>query len=157
MNKIPVHNPSMMPMYVGSTMILPGETRHFDEQDVPHHLRPQKEEQAAAPVIDDPFAELLKGTVKDVVVALAGMTTADIEQLGELEQQGQQRKGILSAIAELLMNRAANADLLTKAAAFTDEELAAELEAVGADTGANPDYIAALEAEAAKRNPGAAE
>lgn len=155
--RIWVHNPHKTNLHVGSDIVPPGETKDFPESRVPKHLRPaeQKEEQPAAPVAD-PLAELLKGTVKDVTAELPGMSTADIERLGELEQLGQQRKGILGAIAGLLLTRAANADMLAKVAALTDEDLAAALEASAAGGDVDPDYVAALEAEAAKRNPGAA-
>lgn len=158
MKKIPVHNKTAMPIYVGAAMVLPGETRHFDEHEVPRHLRPKEDAPAkeqAAPA--DPLAEMLKGTVKEVVAALAGMPLSDIEKLGDLEQAGQERKGVLSAIADIQLNHAANADMLAKVAAFSDEELAAALEDAKTDINVDPDYLAALEAEAAKRNSGAAE
>ncbi|HLP97483.1 MAG TPA: hypothetical protein VK149_03460 [Sideroxyarcus sp.] len=156
MNKIPVHNKTAMPMYVGATMILPGETRHFDEHEVPHHLRQKQEEEQSAPALNNPLADLLKGSVAEVVAALAGMNAADIERVGDLEQQGKARKGILSAIAEKLLNHAADerAQLI---AAMSDEALAAALTEAGTDINVNPEYLAALEAEAAKRNPGATE
>lgn len=156
--RIPVTNNTNMPLYVGSNIVPPGETRDFPESQVPHHLRPQKDEPAkeqAAPA--DPLAELLKGTVKEVTAGLDGLLTEDLETLGELEQLGQARKGVLSAIGELLLGRAAQADMMAKVAAFTDEELAAALEDAKTDIHVDPDYLAALEAEAAKRNPSKAE
>lgn len=104
--KIPVSNNTAMPIYVGAAMIPPGETRHFDEQDVPHHLRPAPVEAAPVAAPADPLAELLKGNVAAVVAALADLPDADVERLGELEQAGQARKGVLSAVAEELLVRA---------------------------------------------------
>lgn len=156
MNKIPVTNKGTSPMSVGTSVVLPGETRHFDVQDVPHHLRPKAAEAAPVAAPADPLGELLKGNVASVVAALADLPLADVEKLGELEQAGQHRKTLLAAIAEELLNRAANADMLAKVAALGDEALSAELEAVLSDVAADPDYLLALEAEAAKRNPGAA-
>jgi len=104
--KIPVTNDTAMPIYVGAAMIPPGETRHFEEDDVPHHLRPQVAEIKTEDTPLDPLAELLKGTVPSVVLALPDMSIADIERLGDLEQQGQGRKGILSAIAEIMLAKA---------------------------------------------------
>lgn len=160
--KIPVHNKTKMPIYVGAAMVLPGETRHFEEQDVPPNLRPAPVEDAPVEVPADqlaefPLIELLLGNVKEVTAALAGMTTADVEKLGELEQAGHARKGVLSAVGEMLLNRAAQADMLAKVAAFNDEELAAALEDAKTDINVDADYLAALEAEAAKRNPGSVE
>jgi len=105
--KIPVSNNTAMSIYVGAAMIPPGETRHFDEEMVPHHLRPAAEEAAAEPEVE-PFAALLGHGVKDIAAALPTMETAEIEKLGELEQQGQARKTLLSAIAEELLTRAGN-------------------------------------------------
>ncbi len=157
--RIPVTNNTKMNMHVGSNIVPPGETRDFPESQVPHHFRPvEKAEEAPAPAPQtDPLAELLNGTVKAVTAALPAMADADIERLGELEQAGQARKGVLGSIADVLLNRAAQAGMLERVAAFNDKDLAEELDAVLSDTGADPDYIAALEAEAAKRNPGAAE
>lgn len=103
--KIPVSNNTAMPIYVGAAMIPAGETRHFEEQDVPHHLRPVQE---AAPVDEpvDPLVTLLESNVGDVVAALPELSRADVERLGELEQAGQARKGVLSGIAENLLARA---------------------------------------------------
>lgn len=155
--KIPVRNNSAMPIYVGAAMVPPGETRHFDKQDVPHHLRPVEQVEAVVEAPADPLAELLKGNVKEVVAALAGLSIADIERLGDLEQQGHARKGVLNAIADIQLNHAAQADTMAKVAALDDEALAAALAEAGTDINADPDYVAALEAEAVKRNPGAVE
>ena len=151
--KIPVKNNTAMTIYVGATAILPGETRHFEEDEVPHHLRPAQPEEEAPAAKNDPLAELLKGGVKDVVAALNGMLLTDIERLGVLEQQGQARKGILGVIADIQLKAGAQADTLAKVAALSDEELAVALEDAKTDINVDPDYLAALEAEAAKRNP----
>jgi hypothetical protein len=156
--RISVSNNTKMNLYVGSNIVPPGETRDFPESQVPHHLRPQEESPAKEPAAPaDPLAELLKGTVKEVVAVLKGMPLADIEKLGELEQAGQARKGVLSAIADIQLTHAAQAEMMARVAAFGDEELAAALEAAATDINVDPIYLAALEAEAAKRNPGATE
>ncbi|MFA6971646.1 MAG: hypothetical protein WC208_09635 [Gallionella sp.] len=103
---IPVTNNGNTHLAVGSFLIPPGETRHFDENEVPHHLRPAAVEVKKVEAPADPLAELLKGNVASVVAALDGMLLIDIERLGDLEQQGQARKGVLSAIAEILLVRA---------------------------------------------------
>ena len=51
-NKVSVPNNTAMPIYVGSIMIPAGETRVFNEDEVPAHLRPPAE----APVIETPPA-----------------------------------------------------------------------------------------------------
>lgn len=104
--KIPVHNNTKMPMYVAGLMIPAGETRHFEENQVPSHLRP-------APVADavdapaDPLVELLDHKVADVAAALAELSDADLETLGSMEQAAENpRKGVLHAIAEETLRRA---------------------------------------------------
>ena len=108
--KIPVSNSTAMPIYVGAAMIPPGETRHFDEQDVPPHLRPAQEVAAEPEAPADPLAELLKGNVASVVAALPGLSVSDVERLGDMEQADLGRKGVLGAIAEQLMIRAENTE-----------------------------------------------
>jgi len=104
--RIAVENKTKMPLYVGSNIVPPGEIRDFPESQVPHHLRPAPVAEAAPQAPADPLAELLKGNVASVVAALPDLTDADVERLGELEQQGQARKGVLSAVAEELLVRA---------------------------------------------------
>lgn len=110
--RIPVTNNTAMPMYVGSNMVPPGETRDFPESQVPAHLRP-----AAEPVAEDlkpsedPVAALAAGTVKDAVEQIPGLSLADLERLGELEQLGKARASLLSAISDALLSRAQDAHL----------------------------------------------
>lgn len=148
--KIPVTNNGKNHMPVGSYLVPPGETRHIEEAEVPHHLRPKKEE-AKEKLPDDPLALLLEGNVQTVVAGLPELTIEQLEKLGDMEQTGQKRKGVLSALAETLLNRAANKDLLDKVELMSDEELADELEAAGVDIAVSPEYLAALDAESARR------
>jgi hypothetical protein len=104
--KIPVENKTKMPIYVGSYMIAPGETRHFDEEDVPEHLRPAADAPVEVAAPTDPLAELLDGNVATVIAALTDLSLEDIERIGDLEQAGLARKGVLSAVAEELLARA---------------------------------------------------
>ncbi|MBZ0104652.1 MAG: hypothetical protein K8H84_03385 [Sulfuricella denitrificans] len=155
MEKIAIENTTKMPIYVAGQMIPAGEIRHFNEDQVPAEYRPAKEEEPKAEMqVADPLTDILKGNVKDVVAALNGMLFADIDRLGDLEQQGQARKGILSAIAEIQLSQAANADLLAKVDELSDEALADALVEAGTDVNIDPDYVAALEVEFAKRKAG---
>lgn len=106
--KIPVANNTAMPMYVAGCMIPPGETRHFDADQVPPEFRPvaAAATPAAAPA-GDPVAELSRGTVAAITAALPGLSLADLELLGDLEHaKGEKaRKGVLSAVAEETLKR----------------------------------------------------
>lgn len=110
--KIPVTNNTEMPIYVGSSMVPPGETRHFDEQDVPHHLRPVAD---AAVTPDEQQADLIvdlaAGTVKAAIEQIPALSLADLERLGELEQTGQARVTLLSALSDELLKRTQDAHL----------------------------------------------
>ena len=151
--KIPVTNHGKTHLAVGSTLIPPGETRHFEEQDVPHYLRPNAPAEKPADPPVDPLAEILNGNVASVVAALNGMLFTDIERLGELEQQGQARKGVLGPIADRLLQRASMAETINRIPELSDEALADVLLAISTDINADTAYVAALEAEYFKRHP----
>lgn len=122
MNDVPVSNTGKMMMYVGGHMIPPGETRLLPAHHVPEHLWPVPSP-VVAPEAPDPLTDLLTGNVKSVVEALPGL---DVEQLMELEAlealREAPRKGVLEAVAEALLERAA-------------DEASAKLAAGGGDGG----------------------
>ena len=109
MKKIPYFNDADHVVFMGGVMVPPGETRLVDEALI-----------VAAPAADndvgndvgeaDKLKELLKGKQDDVLKALPGLSLAEVEALGELEQVGQARKGILGAVAERLLESAAGSE-----------------------------------------------
>lgn len=122
--KIPVHNPTKMPIYVGATMIVPGETRHFDEQDVPTHLKPKpaeaEDEPEQAPL--SLMAQLRVRGVKDCIEAFPALADDDLAELESLENaEAAPRKTLIAAIAEEKLKRAA-ADEASKAGGAGDED-----------------------------------
>lgn len=122
--KIPVHNPGAMPMYVAGLMIPPDETRHFDADLVPLHLRPAAPEPEAAPA-PDPLAVLLAHSVKDIKALLPELDDATLEALGSAEQAAETpRSTLLGAIAEEQLTRAEAAEA-AKAGAGADADPAA--------------------------------
>jgi hypothetical protein len=149
LNKIPVKNNTDMPMYVGASMVLPGETRHFEAHEVPSHLKPQAEEVQPEEQLD-PLVELIASSVKDVAAQLPALSIEQIKTLGDLERAGAARKTLLLAIAEELLRRAGNESEL---AAMSNAELTATLEAsLGAsEEDVDAAFIAALQAEVARR------
>lgn len=105
--RIPVKNESNMPIYVGASMILAGETRDFEEADVPLHLRPA----AAAPVAEvkqDPLEELLAKPVKLVLPELANLSDDDLAKFEQMEaaKGDSARKTVTEAIAVEKLARA---------------------------------------------------
>lgn len=113
MEKIPVHNNTAMPIYVGGAMIPPGETRHFNADQVPPEYRPAKVEEAQA---DEPGKEIapeegvkliLAGTVDTVKATLADLSDATLALLKDAEEAGKNRSSLLEAVdAELLKRQA---------------------------------------------------
>lgn len=130
--QIPIHNDSPNPIYVGTAMVAPGDTRVFAESDVPPHQRPEVEQvndinvvESPAPVVvassdvaitgegdkaevdnDAALHALLEGSVASISKQLGDLSDADLERLGDLEQLGQARVTLLSAIAEAQLTRA---------------------------------------------------
>lgn len=132
--KIPVHNPSAMPIYVHGAMILPGETRHFDEQDVPTHLRPkpvaEAEPEQAPPCL---MAQLRALGVKDCIEAFPDLADDDLAELEALENaEATPRKTLIAAIAEEKLKRAA-ADEASKAGGAGNEDGAGNADGKGSE------------------------
>lgn len=119
MKQIPYFNDTTHTVFVGGVMVPAGESRLVDAR-----LLPQHEVHEPAPEQADPLAELLKGTVAEVVAKLPELEHDDLERLGELEQLGQARKGILGPIAETLLATASKAN-----GGSLDEQLKGESDA----------------------------
>ena len=100
MKQLPYYNDQPHAIFVGAVMIPPGHTRLVDAA-----LLPQPEAEPAPPSQPaDPLVELLKGNVAQVVDAIPGLSIEDLTRLGDLEQTGGQRKGVLGAIAARLLD-----------------------------------------------------
>ncbi len=114
MARINVTNPTGMPIYVGSVMIPAGETRQFEENDVPLHLRPKAAAPAPQPKAPppDPLAELAAKSAKDVIAALPELAPEQLTALEKLENERKDgdkpapRKTVLEAIGAEILKRA---------------------------------------------------
>ena len=160
--RITVTNDTAMPLYVGSNMVPPGETRDFPESQVPPHLRPAAEPVAAVDEQQtDSIDDLAAGTVKAAIEQIPALSLADLERLGELEQTGQARVTLLSAISDELLKRAQDAHLGDLLGGGEDEVIAALPSLSGLEvarateieqgTQARPAVLEALAAESIKR------
>lgn len=102
--KLPIENKSAMPIYVAGVMIPPGETRHFDDAQIPPEYR------QAAPVLEalpvDPLNTLLDENVAVVVGELDGLPDDELVRLEGLELARKKRKGVLEGIAAEQLIRA---------------------------------------------------
>lgn len=104
--RIPVTNTTAMPMYVAGLMIPPGETRHFDAEQVPAHLRPVAADPEPEAWID-PLEAVAAQPVKAIVDLLPEMPDTDLVRLLELDEaDGSPRKTLHEAVAAEQLRRA---------------------------------------------------
>lgn len=116
MARINVHNTTRMPIYVGSTMIPPGDSRDFDEHDVPEHLKPAPvppAPPAEEEKPDQPASKLAELRAKSVEVIKAALVTLTEEELIALEAAESAdetpRKTLLEAVTAERLRRAGDA------------------------------------------------
>ena len=107
MKKAVVNNTNM-PIYVGASMIPPGETREFEEADIPAHLRPKDNKPAAQPAAAaDPVAKLQAETVKEIKAALPNLDDASLARLKDIEEASETpRASLLEMIGQEQLFRA---------------------------------------------------
>lgn len=124
-----IENTGRNVMFVGGKMIPPGEGREVDERLLPPELRdpPPQPEAPAAPGIAEQLVALLKGNVKEVTAALAGLSGDALAMVEAIEaSDGTPRKTVLEAVRAEQLKRAQDAlDADAKAAA---DELAFQAE-----------------------------
>lgn len=160
--RITVHNPTAMPIYVGSNMVPPGDTRDFPESQVPPHLRTDHVEEAA-PVTgpDTVLAALIRESVKEVLAKLPELSDADLALLIAMEELGQARKTLLDPLNKALAERSLDdalaglldadaAEIIADLGEFepADLERLSEMEAAGANREA---VLTAIAGELIKR------
>lgn len=113
------HNPGANTMYVGSTMIPPGETRMVEVPDAPVEKLPEDN----GPSLDDRVKEILAGNVTSVLAELPTFSHEALERAAELEKAGANRKGVLTGVAN---EQLARADAKLQAEADADRAKALE-------------------------------
>lgn len=155
MKLIPVTNNTEAPIYLGSRMLLPGDTRHFPEAEVPAYLRlpeghvsctgleavqPVDDEAAPGgpartpePAPADPLQAILAGSPEEIAQRLQAIDdTAVIGQLEDIElaKDDACRREVLGLLAD---RQFAIADARHRA-----EEAAAAGGAAAGETGEQP-------------------
>lgn len=131
MNDIPVTNHGKTLLWVGPTMIPPGETRVLPAHHVPPHLRPAPAAAAAPLPPVDPVLALLDGTVKEIIAELPLLADADLVRLEAAEHEGNTRKSLMSGIADERLQRAQASESAKQFLALAPEARAAQLEHSG--------------------------
>ena len=153
--RIDVTNNTAMPLYVGSNIVPPGETRDFPESQVPMHLRTAEESPPEAEAPKDAVLELLDSSIPEIVAALADLSDEDLARLKAAEEAGKTRKGLMAALAEEELKRANERQsgdpemdkFVESLKAMGEEELFGQFDLVKE----NPAAIAAIEAEFIRR------
>lgn len=103
--RVPIENKGQMPLYVAGVMIPPGEIRHFEDDQLPPEYRaPADAISEAVPL--DPLLDILKMKVADVAAGLAALSDEELDRLEMLESEGQNRKGVITAVVEERLRRA---------------------------------------------------
>ncbi|MGE4241719.1 hypothetical protein [Ramlibacter sp.] len=100
-----VENPTAQTIFVGGKMIPPGEGR-----EIPIHLLPSAASSAPAADVEQPdaaseLAKLLELSIKALLPELHLLDDEQLRALDALEQSAAGRKGVTSAIQELLLER----------------------------------------------------
>lgn len=104
-----VFNDTAAAIFVGGKMIPPGDGRDVDDAGLPplEEGGDQKPNDPEKPDPDANLREILAGNVKGVIATLEGSSDETLDGLARLENEREQpRKGVLSAIAELQLQRA---------------------------------------------------
>lgn len=132
MSQRPIHNPGPGPTWVNNVMIPEGETKVFEEAELPPHLRQPHEPKPLPTEPDDPLLELLDQPVATIVKAIEErdeqgkpvLSDDELIRLGEAEANGKTRKTLMKALDEERVTRADEAqkaeDLAVFAASLED-------------------------------------
>jgi len=105
--KIPFHNETDKFVHIGATTIPPFDTRDVEAILHPDYKAPKAEE----PEPENPLAELLKASVKDIQPKLAELDMEQLTALEALEQESQKpRASLIEAVAAAKLDLAGKDD-----------------------------------------------
>lgn len=128
MSEVPITNHGKTLMFVNNVAIPPGETKIFDESELPPHLRPAKAPTPLPAEPEDRLLELLDGNVSDIVAAIAErgedgtpmLSDDELIRLGEAEANGKTRKSLMEALNKERVQRANEAQEREDLAVFAE-------------------------------------
>ena len=126
---ISVENKGASAMYVAGVMIPAGETRHFQDDELPPEYRPAPAGEVVPPAPADPLAVILAGSVREIVAGADALSDAEIDALIEREEQAARpRKTLLTELTEVQLERASKrTEPGAEPGAEGDAELGAEV------------------------------
>lgn len=123
MAKVPKFNKGPTVMHVGPISIPPGGCRLVEDTDLPDY----KAARAPSPPVVDAVLALLDLSIKKMQPKLDDLAPADLDRLEKAERNGKTRQGVIEAIEEVRLRRAAEAAADQRQAellALSSEELA---------------------------------
>ena len=154
----PITNHTANDMHVGAVVIPPGETKLFEESELPPHLRDRKP--AAPPAVKpaDTILEILDGTVKEIEKAVEErdadghpvLSDDQLVRLKQAEENGNTRKGVIGAIDQEWLKRADEMQKREDLAVFAEQLKAMpaeQLEQLKETHKEDPERLAAIEAQ----------
>lgn len=107
---IPIKNDTASPMFVGSAMIPPGETRVFELAELPPEYRPSAKP-AAEVATDDPLLALVALSVAKLALGLPDLSDDELLRLEALEKAKEKPRA--GALAEITAERLRRAEATT--------------------------------------------
>lgn len=105
MAKVAYHNDTETVKHVGNKMIRPGETREVEETLLPDYKAKKPTEPEANPNAE--LLALLDLSIPKITDKLPGLDGDELDIIEAAEQNGKTRAGLLEAIAEERLRRAA--------------------------------------------------
>jgi len=102
---IPVTNNTKNAIPVGSSYVMPGETKHFPAHQVPVHLRPRAEPEPQKEQAN-PLLAVLDLTIPKIKEKLPEYSDEQLQELKAAEEAGKARSTLLEVFAEIELERA---------------------------------------------------
>lgn len=157
--QVPYTNNTKNIQHVGNKTIMPGQTREVEESHIHAHFG-KPAESAPQKETENILDTLLAGKVESVVAGLDALSSDDLDAVEKMEQDAKKpRRGVLNAIAELRLKRAAEEkdkqqtemeQFIASLDGMSDEEML-ELVELYKEDDENVAYLDALNAEIEKR------
>lgn len=105
-----IHNPGPNILFVGSTMIAPGDGRDIDTMFLPpeHQDAPEPAPEQKPSTLHDDVAELLGEKVANIVATLPNISFEALDLAEQMEAEGKKRATLLAAMANERLRRASD-------------------------------------------------
>jgi hypothetical protein len=148
--KTPYTNETDKFVHIGSVTIAPGATRDVEDSHIPGYTPPASTTNESP---ENPLARIAVLSVDKAKAQLKNLTDGELAQLGDLEKAGQQRKTLINAIADELLQRAAGKSITPEnvGSLSSQDLLQAIIDETAKGDAADAGLLDLLKAEADKR------